>query len=239
MAPGARPVASTAITLLAPPPGGPFALQAAHHLSQRLPDDTLLQAQHEPKQGAVIRHRGKLERAAQLLMLGQTNLRRAKSPILVAHQTQNGQQLRLRETLRRKSVTVRRQHLPRDLQRDTSKRHQSNFTHALPIYTRRLRVQEAFQQSQPILKAYIHEAIEAEKAGLKVTLKKNPEPIPEELKNKLDEIPAFKTAFEALTPGRQRGYILYFSGAKQSKTRTSRIEKCMPQILNGKGLNDY
>jgi uncharacterized protein YdeI (YjbR/CyaY-like superfamily) len=94
-------------------------------------------------------------------------------------------------------------------------------------------------EMEPILKAYIHEAIEAEKAGLKVTLKKNPEPIPEELQNKLDEIAALKAAFEALTPGRQRGYILYFSGAKQSKTRESRVEKCMPQILNGKGLNDH
>jgi uncharacterized protein YdeI (YjbR/CyaY-like superfamily) len=91
---------------------------------------------------------------------------------------------------------------------------------------------------EPILKAYLHEAIEAEKAGLEVILKKNPEPIPEELQNKLDEIPALKAAFDALTPGRQRGYILYFSGAKQSKTRESRVEKCMQQILNGKGLND-
>jgi len=91
---------------------------------------------------------------------------------------------------------------------------------------------------EPILKAYICEAIEAEKAGLKVNYKKKPEPIPEELQNKLDEIPALKTAFDALTPGRQRGYILYFSGAKQSKTRESRVEKCMQQILNGKGLND-
>jgi uncharacterized protein YdeI (YjbR/CyaY-like superfamily) len=89
-----------------------------------------------------------------------------------------------------------------------------------------------------ILKAYIREAVEAEKAGLKVKLKKNPEPVPEEFQNKLDEIPALKAAFEALTPGRQRGYILYFSGAKQSKTRESRVEKCMPQILKGKGLND-
>ena len=93
-------------------------------------------------------------------------------------------------------------------------------------------------EMEPILKAYVREAIEAEKAGLKVTYKKNPEPIPEELQNKLDEIPALKTAFHALTPGRQRGYILYFSAAKQSKTRESRIEKCMQQILNGKGLND-
>ena len=91
---------------------------------------------------------------------------------------------------------------------------------------------------EPSLKAYIREAIEAEKAGLKVTFKKNPEPIPKELQNKLDEIPALKAAFDALTPGRQRGYILYFSGAKQSKTRELRIAKCMRQILNGKGLND-
>ena len=89
-----------------------------------------------------------------------------------------------------------------------------------------------------ILKAYIHEAIEVEKAGLKVNFKQNPEPIPEEFQNKLGESPALKTAFEALTPGRQRGYILYFSGAKQSKTRESRVEKCMRRILNGKGLND-
>jgi uncharacterized protein YdeI (YjbR/CyaY-like superfamily) len=93
-------------------------------------------------------------------------------------------------------------------------------------------------EMEPILKAYLHEAIEAEKAGLKVTLKKNPEPIPEEFQNKLDEIPALKTAFDALTPGRQRGYILYFSAPKQSKTRESRVEKCMQHILNGKGLND-
>src|SRR6267378_3899371 len=91
---------------------------------------------------------------------------------------------------------------------------------------------------EPILKAYIHEAIEAEKAGLKVNFKKNPEPIPEEFQNKLAEIPALKTAFDALTPGRQRAYILYFSAPKQSKTRESRVEKCMQQILNGKGLDD-
>src|SRR6266508_3467715 len=69
-------------------------------------------------------------------------------------------------------------------------------------------------EMEPILKAYIYEAIEAEKAGLKVNFRKNPEPIPEELQKKLDEIPALKTAFAALTPGRQRGYILYFSGAQ-------------------------
>jgi uncharacterized protein YdeI (YjbR/CyaY-like superfamily) len=93
-------------------------------------------------------------------------------------------------------------------------------------------------EMEPILKAYIREAIEAEKAGLKVKLKKNPEPVPKELQNKLDKIPKLKTAFAALTPGRQRGYILYFSAAKQSKTRESRVEKCMQQILSGKGLND-
>jgi uncharacterized protein YdeI (YjbR/CyaY-like superfamily) len=90
----------------------------------------------------------------------------------------------------------------------------------------------------PILKAYIYEAIEVEKVGLEVKFKKNPEPIPEEFQNKLDEIPALKSAFDALTPGRQRAYILYFSAPKQSKTRKSRVEKCMQQILNGKGLND-
>jgi uncharacterized protein YdeI (YjbR/CyaY-like superfamily) len=94
-------------------------------------------------------------------------------------------------------------------------------------------------QMGPILKAYIHEAIEVEKAGLKVDLKKTTEfKIPEEFQKKLDEIPALKTAFEALTPGRQRGYILHFSAPKQSKTRASRVQKCMRQILNGKGLND-
>jgi uncharacterized protein YdeI (YjbR/CyaY-like superfamily) len=93
-------------------------------------------------------------------------------------------------------------------------------------------------EMEPILKACIYEAIEVEKAGLKVNFQKNPEPIPEEFQNKLDEIPALKTAFDALTPGRQRAYILYFSAPKQSKTRESRVEKCIQQILNGKGLND-
>ena len=94
-------------------------------------------------------------------------------------------------------------------------------------------------KKEPILKAYIYEAIEVEKAGLKVKLKKTTEfRIPEEFQNKLDRVPALKAAFEALTPGRQRGYILYFSAPKQSRTRESRVEKCMPQILNGKGLND-
>jgi uncharacterized protein YdeI (YjbR/CyaY-like superfamily) len=88
------------------------------------------------------------------------------------------------------------------------------------------------------LKTYIHEAIEVEKAGLKVDFKKKPEPVPEEFQHKLKENPALKTAFYALTPGRQRGYILYFSAAKQSKTRESRIEKYAPKILKGKGLED-
>ncbi|HWP55615.1 MAG TPA: YdeI family protein [Pyrinomonadaceae bacterium] len=89
------------------------------------------------------------------------------------------------------------------------------------------------------LKAYIHEAIEVEKAGLKVDFKKTKEfSIPEEFQAKLDKTPALKTAFEALTPGRQRAYILYFSAPKQSKTRGSRVEKYMPQILVGKGLDD-
>jgi uncharacterized protein YdeI (YjbR/CyaY-like superfamily) len=92
---------------------------------------------------------------------------------------------------------------------------------------------------QPILKAYIYEAIEVEKAGLKVELKKNVEYIiPEEFQQKLDAIPALKNAFEALTPGRQRAYLLHFAEPKQSKTRESRVEKWIPQILNGKGLND-
>jgi uncharacterized protein YdeI (YjbR/CyaY-like superfamily) len=90
-----------------------------------------------------------------------------------------------------------------------------------------------------ILKGYIFEAIEAEKAGLQVNYKKHTELIfPEEFQNKLDQIPALKTAFNALTPGRQRAYHLYFSAAKQSKTRESRVEKCMPRILQGKGLDD-
>lgn len=94
-------------------------------------------------------------------------------------------------------------------------------------------------QLEPILKAYIDQAIEVEKVGLKVKLKKTSDfIIPEEFQNKSDENPALKTAFAALTPGRQRAYILYFSAPKQSKTRESRVEKYMRQILNGKGLND-
>lgn len=91
----------------------------------------------------------------------------------------------------------------------------------------------------PVLKAYIQEAIEVEKTGLKVKLKKTSDfAIPMEFQKKLDESPALKKAFAALTPGRQRGYIFYFSAPKQSKTRESRVEKCMPQIRGGKGLDD-
>jgi uncharacterized protein YdeI (YjbR/CyaY-like superfamily) len=99
-------------------------------------------------------------------------------------------------------------------------------------------VQEIVEK-EAILKAYIYEAIEVEKARLKVKAKKPEELIiPEELQHKFDEIPALKDAFTTLTPGRQRAYILYFSAAKQSKTRESRVEKSIPNILNGKGLND-
>jgi len=92
---------------------------------------------------------------------------------------------------------------------------------------------------ESILKAYIYEAVEVEKAGLTVKLKKTSEfKMTEEFKNKLDENPSLQKAFKALTPGRQRGYLLYFSAPKQSKTRISRIEKCMGQIMDGKGLND-
>jgi uncharacterized protein YdeI (YjbR/CyaY-like superfamily) len=90
-----------------------------------------------------------------------------------------------------------------------------------------------------ILRAYIFEAVEVKEAGLKVDLKKTTEyAIPEEFQKQLDKKPALKKAFKALTPGRQRGYLLYFAAAKQSKTREARIEKYMKQILDGKGLND-
>ena len=91
----------------------------------------------------------------------------------------------------------------------------------------------------PVLKTHIYEAIEVEKAGLEVKLKKTSEfEMPEEFQKKLNKTQALKKAFYALTPGRQRGYMLHFSAPKQSKTRESRIEKCMQQILDGKGLND-
>jgi len=92
---------------------------------------------------------------------------------------------------------------------------------------------------ESVIKDYIKEAIEVEKAGLKVEYKKTPEfDVPGEFQAKLDDDPALKAAFEALTPGRQRGYLLYFSGAKQSKTRTSRVEKYIPKIFEGKGFHD-
>jgi uncharacterized protein YdeI (YjbR/CyaY-like superfamily) len=92
---------------------------------------------------------------------------------------------------------------------------------------------------KPTLKSYINEAIEVEKAGLKVNRKKTAEfSMAEEFQNRLDEMPGLKTAFDALTPGRQRGYLLYFSTPKQSTTRKARVEKSIPRILNGKGLND-
>jgi uncharacterized protein YdeI (YjbR/CyaY-like superfamily) len=90
-----------------------------------------------------------------------------------------------------------------------------------------------------VLKAYIYEAIEVEKSGLKVKLKKSEEfSIAEEFKSKLKKMPALKTAFEKLTPGRQRAWLLYFSAAKLSKTREARVEKSMRQILSGKGIDD-
>ncbi|MFM8374194.1 MAG: YdeI/OmpD-associated family protein, partial [Bacteroidota bacterium] len=89
------------------------------------------------------------------------------------------------------------------------------------------------------LKSYVYEAIEVEKAGLKVVLKKAEEyETPDEFQKKMEQMPALKEAFHALTPGRRRGYLMHFSAAKQSKTREARIEKCIPAILSGKGLNE-
>ncbi|MWC31235.1 YdeI/OmpD-associated family protein [Paenibacillus sp. MMS18-CY102] len=99
-------------------------------------------------------------------------------------------------------------------------------------------VQEIVEM-ESILKAYIHEAVEVEIAGLEVDFKKNEDySMPEELQHKFDESPALKSAFEALTPGRQRAYLLHFAQPKQSKTRVARVEKYAQQILDGKGLND-
>lgn len=98
---------------------------------------------------------------------------------------------------------------------------------------------EHVQGLESDLKAYINEAIEVEKAGLEVEFKETEAfDIPEEFQSELDEDRALKTAFEALTPGRQRGYLLYFSAAKQAKTRAARVDKYRQKILNGKGLND-
>lgn len=105
---------------------------------------------------------------------------------------------------------------------------QIRFTNALDIV----------EMTAP-LKSYIYQAIEVEKAGLKVEFKKTKDfAVPAEFQHKLDSIPELKAAFEALTPGRQRGYLFYFSQAKQAKTRETRVEKYMPQIMNGKGLED-
>jgi uncharacterized protein YdeI (YjbR/CyaY-like superfamily) len=107
--------------------------------------------------------------------------------------------------------------------------------------TRQLRFTDAeeIEEMAHIIKAYIREAIEVEKSGLQVPYKETEEfDIPEEFQQILDEDPALRDAFEALTPGRQRGYLLYFAGAKQSKTRTARVERYIPLIMEGKGLND-
>jgi uncharacterized protein YdeI (YjbR/CyaY-like superfamily) len=107
--------------------------------------------------------------------------------------------------------------------------------------TRQIRFTNAREilEMQASIKAYIADAIEVEKSGLEVSFKKTGEfDVPEEFQNYVDEIPELKTAFDALTPGRQRAYLLYFSAPKQSKTRVSRVEKCMQQILAGKGLDD-
>jgi len=112
--------------------------------------------------------------------------------------------------------------------KDVQSARQVRFTNLLEIV-----------EMESIVKACIFEAIEVEKAGLKVELKTTAEfNVPEEFQSKLDHIPALKAAFEALTPGRQRGYLFYFSQPKQSKTRDARVEKYIPQILDGKGLDD-
>lgn len=97
---------------------------------------------------------------------------------------------------------------------------------------------QRIQEAAPVLQAYIREAIALEEAGLKVNFKKEVEPILAELQAAFDKLPALQAAFEGLTPGRQRGYILHFSQPKQSKTRTARIEKHLERILQGKGLHD-
>ena len=98
---------------------------------------------------------------------------------------------------------------------------------------------QQIKKMQRVLKAYITEATEVEKAGLKVALKSPKEfNMPEEFQNVLEDMPELKTAFEGLTPGRQRGYLLYFSAPRQAKTREARIEKYLEKILRGKGLDD-
>lgn len=103
----------------------------------------------------------------------------------------------------------------------------------------RFRSTDEIKRQSPLIKMYVQEAIDLEKLGAKVDFKAKSElKLPEELEQKFTELPAFRDAFEALTPGRQRGYVLHFSGAKQSQTRTARIEKCMPLIFEGRGLHD-
>lgn len=98
---------------------------------------------------------------------------------------------------------------------------------------------QAVDEMEPFIRACIKEAIEVEKAGLQVDFKAKHELVyPEELKAKFEELPALETAFEALTPGKKRGYILHFTGAKQSKTRAARVERCMQKIFDGKGFNE-
>ena len=97
---------------------------------------------------------------------------------------------------------------------------------------------EQIKKLRPVLKSYIEEAIEVEKAGLKWDPPEKAEPVPEELKKKFEEVPGLKAAFEKLTPGRQRAYLLHFSSAKKSETRLARIENYIPHILSGKGMND-
>jgi len=98
---------------------------------------------------------------------------------------------------------------------------------------------EAVDKLKPVVEAYIREAIKNQKAGIEIKYKETSEyPVPDELKAKLAKTPALKKAFEALTPGRQRGYLIYFAAAKQAKTREARIEKCTPDILKGRGLYD-
>jgi uncharacterized protein YdeI (YjbR/CyaY-like superfamily) len=98
---------------------------------------------------------------------------------------------------------------------------------------------EQIVEMEPVVKAYLAEALRVEKAGLKVKLKEHSEyEVPEELKKKLDSMPKLKKAFSGLTPGRQRGYMFYISSAKQAKTREARVEKCIEPILAGKGLDD-
>ncbi len=98
-------------------------------------------------------------------------------------------------------------------------------------------VQQILDQWE-LLKSYIQQAIAIEKTGQKVALKKNPEPIPDELQERFLEDPSLEKAFWALTPGRQRGYIIYFTQPKQAASRFNRIDKCKPKIINGEGLHD-